>query len=230
MRTSENIDKLIEALSKAMGVINNPEKNKKVTIYPKTGKAYGWLYADLPDTFDAVKKAYSENGLFHSTAMRRESGYTLIVARIFHKSGQWMESEMDLPKSQDAKDIAGNITYFTRYLFTALAGLAADQDLDNGPNEEGDAEYENQKKVVPPPSNGPKIQPIGNSPQPVRHPSLEQLKNLQQLAHSRGIQDQALRSMVSKFGRESSKDLTIEEFNELYSEVFALEGEFAKTL
>lgn len=148
MKTSEQIEKLAEALSKAQGQMENPEKNRKATIKgeTKTGKPfeYSYNYADLPATIDAARKALSENGLSHFATLHENGEDVIMTMRLMHSSGQWIESGLSLTGSDD-KTLAASQTFCRRYLFMALTGIAGDEDTD-GPME---GQYRDRKPLTP---------------------------------------------------------------------------------
>lgn len=159
MKTSEQIDKLAEALSKAQGSFQNPEKNKTATIPMKAGGKYSYDYADLPESLNVTRKALSENGLSHlcTVSYIGDEGIPMLLGRLLHSSGQWVESEFLLPNSPDPKLIAASMTYGRRYLFNALTGIAADDDIDAG---EDNVEYKPKpKKII-----------TASDPQPIANP------------------------------------------------------------
>lgn len=144
MKTSEQVNELFTALAKAQGEMKNPEKNKTATIPTKAGGSYSYNYADLPVTYDVAREALSKNGLSHFAATSMVDGCLVLQMRVAHSSGQWVESEVALPDSGDPKSLAANLTYFRRYLFTAIVGLAADEDTDSDP-ENDSAKYQDRK-------------------------------------------------------------------------------------
>lgn len=148
MRTSDQINEISAALAKAQGVMKNPEKNKRATIPTKTGGGYSYDYADLPSTFDTVRRELSEHGIMHTSAPRFVDGQYVLFSRLSHASGQWIEAEWPLPNVSDPKQLAGAITYGTRYLFNSLCGIAGDDDLDSEP-ESPSARYESKKVSKP---------------------------------------------------------------------------------
>src|SRR5882724_75852 len=147
MITSQSIAQLAEALAKAQGEMKNPEKNKTATIPMKSGGKYSYNYADLPSTIDCVRSALSKNGLSHVSSLNFGDKGLYLSMRLIHCSGEWIESEYGLPNNLDDKAIASSMTYGRRYLFIALVGVAADDDLDDQPENDG-VKYEN-RDVVP---------------------------------------------------------------------------------
>ena len=144
MRTSDQLDKIAEALAKAQGSMKNPEKNQTAVIPHTKGGQHSYNYADLPITFDTARKSLAENGICHSFGIIEMSDHALCTCRLIHISGQWIESELRLPGNDDIKGFAANLTYLRRYLFSALIGVAGDDDMDSEP--EPGAKYEPRVK------------------------------------------------------------------------------------
>lgn len=150
MRTSTEINLISEALAKAQGELKNPEKNQTAKIPTKTGGSYSYNYADLPHTLDTIRGPLAKHGLSHTAGIDfAGTGGNLLTVRLLHVSGQWIESEVGLPASNDPKSLAANLTYFRRYLLTALVGIAADDDLDSEP-EAPQATYQSRGKPTQP--------------------------------------------------------------------------------
>lgn len=156
MKTSLDTNAIATALAKAQSVMRNPEKNRTAVIPTKDGRKYTFSYADLPSTYDTNRKVLAENGLSHSFGTKCESDKTIAVCRLEHASGQWYESELELPKSMDIKGLAGNLTYLRRYLYNGLVGVAGDDDVDGEP-EAAEAKYPHKEK-----------QPVKMAPVPVK--------------------------------------------------------------
>lgn len=127
-RTSEQTDEIVAALAKAQGEMEIPVKNQTAVIPMKAGGTYSFKYADLAEIQRVAKKPLADSGIAHTSAV---NGGWLFVRLM--KGNQWLESSIQLPGTGDPKVFAGNITYFRRYLFTALTDLAADDDLDDSP-------------------------------------------------------------------------------------------------
>jgi len=132
MKTSDHINELVTALSKAQGEMTNPEKNKTAKIPTKSGSSFSYDYADLPSMIDHAKTILQKNGLSHFATLDYEDGVQCIVMRLAHNSGQWVESTWVIHnQNHDPKVIAAEITYARRYLFQSLIGVAAEEDLDH---------------------------------------------------------------------------------------------------
>ncbi len=141
MLTSESITNIAKALAAAQGEMKNPEANEEVKVYAKkeSGGAllYSYKYATLPKCFDAVRVPFLKNGLSHSAAVvLGEKGADLVV-RITHESGEWYQASVPLRGGADDKSRAGEITFWKRYLFNGLAGIAGDDDIKEENGERG---------------------------------------------------------------------------------------------
>lgn len=123
MKTSETITKLIEALCKAQGFIDSAKKNKKNPHFRSN-------YADLMQVFEACREALSTHDLAVTQTTRFDSGMHFLETTLFHKSGEWMRSEMLLPNCARPQEMGSALTYFRRYSLMALLGIAPDDDDD----------------------------------------------------------------------------------------------------
>jgi len=224
MRTSDQINELSAALAKAQGSMKNPEKNKRATIPTKTGGGYSYDYADLPSTFDTVRKQLSENGIMHTSAPRMVDGHYVLFSRLSHSSGQWIEAEWPLPNAQDPKQLAGSITYGTRYLFNSLCGIAGDDDLDDTP-EHPLAKYE--KRPASKPTTASVATPKAVASEPVEasqgHADLGaptsqepgRFTLLAKLRESPWPKEHLVKYCVDVFGKADSKSLSSQELAQL---------------
>jgi hypothetical protein len=134
MKTSESIAQIAAALAAAQGEMKNPDAHKIVQVQTRDGRNYSYRYAPLPDCFDINRAVLSKYGLSHFSATEETAdGRQRIALRLSHKSGEWIESSLLLPPAGDPKSMAGNLTYFRRYLFNGLTGIAGDEDQDGEP-------------------------------------------------------------------------------------------------
>ncbi len=141
MLTSASVTNIATALAAAQGEMKNPEANEEVKVYAKKesggGLLYNYKYATLPKCFDAVRAPFAKNGLSHASAILLKDQGADLVVRITHASGEWYESSVPLSGGGDAKARAGEITFWKRYLFNGLAGIAGDDDLQEENGERG---------------------------------------------------------------------------------------------
>lgn len=122
MKTSEQINEIAAALSKAQGTMKNAHLNK-VNPHFKS------KYADLAGIRDAVTPALSQNGIAVVQGTDFDDGQFVVVTRLVHSSGQWFESRF--PIAIDKPQAMGSAyTYAKRYSLSAICNIAADEDDD----------------------------------------------------------------------------------------------------
>lgn len=138
MRTSEQTDQLATALAVAQGEMKNATLNK---INPH----FKSKYADLAGIRDATIPHLAKNGLSVAQGTELDGERLLVVTRLMHKSGQWVESRF--PIAIAAPQAMGSAyTYAKRYSLSAMCGIAADED--------DDANAAQDTKPAMSPSNG----------------------------------------------------------------------------
>jgi hypothetical protein len=126
-------DKLTEALAKAQGEMHNATLNK-VNPHFKS------KYADLPTIRDATIPILAKHGLSVTQFTRVREGQTLVlVTRLSHSGGGFIEGEYPLPYQVDKPQAMGSaMTYARRYGLAAMCGIAAEEDDDaNAAEDEG---------------------------------------------------------------------------------------------
>ena len=150
MQTSESIVNLVKALAAAQGEMKNPECNETVNVTMKAGGTYSYKYATLPKCFDAVRAPFKAHGLSHGSTLCAGE----LTVRIFHESGEWIQSSMPLDLKLAPKDLAGDVTFWKRYLFNGLAGIAGDDDIQEENGERGPPKgAQNERKPAAPKSS-----------------------------------------------------------------------------
>lgn len=194
MKTSESIAQISAALAAAQGEFKNPEANKLVSVNTRDGRNYSYHYAPLPSVFDATRAAMAKNGLSHFCATGMdEQGRMILSCRIAHKSGEWIEASLPLPAAQDPKAMASNLSYYRRYLFNGLVGIAGDEDQDGEP----------EAGRSPGRSNpGANAGASGNPPKPAAPGvvSEAQLKRLFAISSRVGLSDEQVKSIAVGLG------------------------------
>lgn len=123
---------LFAALAKAQGEFKAIEKNREVQIQMRSGGSFKFRYADLEEIISKTRPALAANGLSLFQTLDTAADGALLCCVLAHSSGASVRSEHKLPKNLDAdpKTFGATISYFRRYLVTALLGVAADDDLD----------------------------------------------------------------------------------------------------
>lgn len=115
---------LAAAMATAQSEMNNAPFNK-VNPHFKS------KYADLASIRDATLPSLNKHGLalFQFTQVR--DGELILITRLQHSSGEYLESEYPLPTQLDKPQIMGSaFTYAKRYSWSAMCGIAADEDDD----------------------------------------------------------------------------------------------------
>lgn len=124
MKTSEQINDLIPALTSFQAEVEAASKDRKNPHFKSN-------YADLTSIWNAIRPALAKNQLAVVQAPSFEGDRVVITTRLFHKSGQWIESSMSAKPQQDTPQAIGStITYLKRYVIAAMLGVVADDDDD----------------------------------------------------------------------------------------------------
>lgn len=124
MTTSEQINELATALTKAQAAMKNATLNK-VNPHFKS------KYADLAGIRDTVIPALTANGIaVVQTLDSTGEGHHFLLTRLLHTSGQWIESLCPIPNGGDMQKMGSAITYARRYSLSAICGISADEDDD----------------------------------------------------------------------------------------------------
>lgn len=126
MKKSESVKEIAAALSLFQSEVNNP---KNISNNP----FFNSKYAPLDEVINTIREPLSKNGLSFTQEPSSEDGNIVsMVTTIFHKSGEWLESEKlrlknDKPTAQGA---GSSITYARRYQLSAMLGIASENDDD----------------------------------------------------------------------------------------------------
>ena len=121
MKTSENINELATALSKAQSEMTGAVKSTK-NFFKST-------CSDLASVCAAISKPFSDNGLSFIQSPEFSEQHIQVVTRIMHSSGQWIEGVVTLPPTKnDAQGYGSAITYGRRYGLQAMAGVPSVDD------------------------------------------------------------------------------------------------------
>ena len=99
----------------------------------KTGGTYNFRYADLEEIIAKTRPALSANGLALIQPMSITGSDARLTCELVHKEGGRIVSEISIPHPhsiQDPKQFGATVSYFRRYMVTAMLGVAADDDLD----------------------------------------------------------------------------------------------------
>ncbi len=120
MKTSENINDIAAALTKAQTLFTQPKKSK-------TNPHFKNRYAELVDVIEATKEGLSKCDL--SIVQGVED--LKLKTRVLHKSGQWIETETPLfLDKQNMQGVGSSLTYARRYALSAILNVSSDEDDD----------------------------------------------------------------------------------------------------
>ncbi len=135
MRTSETFAELAAALVAVQAEIEPAPKDSTNPHFKST-------YADLASVWKACRSALAKYGLAVVQSPTFDGNRVVLITRLIHKSGQWIENELSIKPQQDtAQGIGSCITYARRYSLAAMVGVVADEDDDgheasrNGPQQ-----------------------------------------------------------------------------------------------
>lgn len=158
MNTSEQINELAAALASAQAKFPTIKNDSTAKIQTTKGGEYSYSYATLAATLEKVREHLAANGLAVSQFPETVDGAMILTTRLFHKSGQWLETVMSLAANTgDIKAVGSAITYARRYAIMAVLGLATDDDDDDG-----DSAGKVQPKSKPAPTATAQPQPGWN--------------------------------------------------------------------
>lgn len=120
MKTSESLVKLSEAMVKA-------QKQIKHAIKDRQNPHFKNQYATLESVIDASKDALLDQGIFVTQAVTKED---LLITRLQHTSGEYIESEMVLRfDRENMQGMGSSITYARRYSLASMLNISqADDD------------------------------------------------------------------------------------------------------
>lgn len=207
---SEQINEIATALSKTQGEIKNAKMD---TINPH----FKSKYADLASVWDSCREPLSKNGLSITQVFIFMDG-TYLETTLMHTSGQWISSILPIqPVRNDPQGVGSAITYMRRYALSAIVGIAPEDD-DDGNDSSRSLQKEEYNYRAPQGPTGKTVIPPKPMPQAEvsKHPTEPQLKRLFAIVHAHGLSNDEIKEMIKKdYKIESSKELTIEQYNEL---------------
>ena len=138
MKTSEQLNELISALLKV------DIKNVKKDATAK-GKNFSYDYATLDNVIYVSKDELTKNGLVFIQGTNVDN---VLVSRIFHTSGQWIETETKLIGATDMQQLGSAITYARRYAQLSMLNLSTTEDDDAQSISKNKIEEENLDKTI----------------------------------------------------------------------------------
>lgn len=103
-------------------------------VIAKDTEAYQYKYAPLEKMLSIINPALHAQGLVQSQTFRHEEGKTILVTKLYHKSGAALTSELPLPEptnkgKNEMHTWGGVITYSRRYAIKLILGMEPDMDM-----------------------------------------------------------------------------------------------------
>ncbi len=127
MTKSESIAGLSAALAQAQGVMKGALKDSANPFFKSR-------YADLASVVEAIRAAFSANGLSYiQTVEPSDKDEVRVETTLLHSSGEWISCGiLSLPVSKiDAQGYGSALTYARRYSLSAAVGVAPEDDDGN---------------------------------------------------------------------------------------------------
>lgn len=213
MNKSESIKELSIALAKFNGEVSKIAKDKSNPFFKNT-------YATLDSIIDEVRPVLTANGLSIMQLPSGDGEHAIIKTLLLHTSGEWIESEplVMKPVKNDPQAIGSCITYARRYSITSFLSLNTGEDDDgNG------ASHKPQVKPV----STPKPQTSNYTPKAETKPTTatDEQKGLITTAQAKrlfaisGGNSELVRTILTKHGYSSSKDIKTSDYELLSKEI-----------
>ena len=127
MNKSESIAGLAAALASAQGSMKGAIKDSANPFFKSK-------YADLASVVEAIRAAFSANGLSYiQTLEPSDKDEVRVETTLLHSSGEWISCGiLSLPVSKvDAQGYGSALTYARRYSLSAAVGVAPEDDDGN---------------------------------------------------------------------------------------------------
>jgi hypothetical protein len=129
MKTSDSIVRIAPAFVAALGAVRDVVKDTKNDFG-------GYKYATLDAVTAMARPVLAANGLAVTQEVTESEHAVRIATRIWHVSGEWIESDPlplaieDRKGMTHAQAIGSTITYGRRYALQAMLGITAEADDD----------------------------------------------------------------------------------------------------
>lgn len=220
MRMSEQCGELAKALAAAQSKMAPPVKDKTAKIQGKDGKpGREYHYADISTVIDATREELAKNGLAISQTTRSvyNGGLFLgteLVTILLHSSGQFLESDYFIPRTDSAQQFGGQLTYHRRYQLCSVLGIAAESD-DDAQEEQQPKGQQWQGQGSQPAQQQQQARPVGNPNNNVQRISEKQAQRMWAIArqHSWDYNVHVKAYIKAAWGVESHQDLNWDQYD-----------------
>lgn len=208
MKTSEQINELADALAKAQGEIEN-------AVADSTNPHFKSKYADLASVRAAIQGPLSKNGLAILQMPISRGNERLLVTRLMHRSGQWIEDECALLVDKPTMQGLGSaISYAKRYSLAAITGVAERDD-------DGNEAEKHPKKP-----EAPSVKPNDAKPKETTKVGISEPQRKLLWARLKGLNysdEEAKQFLINASGKQSSKEYTREDFERVLNAIDEIE-------
>lgn len=104
-----------------------------LTTVEKGRQAYNFKYADLATIWEMIRRPLTDNGLSVTQLVNTENDKTYLITRLMHISGDAIESKALMEYApKKVTEFGALITYYRRYMLSAMLGIVSDEDIDDG--------------------------------------------------------------------------------------------------
>lgn len=125
MRSSEQIDKIAQALAKVQSELQS-------VLTDSTNPHFKSKYASLEAVWDTVRGPLTQNGIAVTQPIAYDPGFNGVIVQtvLMHESGQWIASDVPMPTAKlTPQEVGAVISYGRRYGLAAMVGVTqADDD------------------------------------------------------------------------------------------------------
>lgn len=117
---------LFTALAKAQGEIENAKKDTANAFFKSK-------YADLASVINAAKKPLADNGLSILQLTDTINDKLVLITQLSHSSGQFIRGyyPISIPLNATSQAVGSALTYARRYAYSAIIGIAQEDDDGN---------------------------------------------------------------------------------------------------
>lgn len=210
MKTSQDITEITKALVAFHSEVGRIQKDG-------TNPHLRNRYATIDQIIEEIRPILASHGLFiMQLPTNSEAGEIQMTTRIYHTSGQWMQSPTLTinPQKKDAQGIGSAITYARRYSLTSFLGLNTGED-DDGHRASGGGHGQARQQY-----RG-KQQAGKGQPQPVQRtrmekdPLTEKKRAILTACHAKGLTDQQAAKVVTTLLKRDSNNMTMQEAGQI---------------
>jgi hypothetical protein len=137
MERTDQINELAQALAAASAEFAAIPADHTADIQGREGRAsYSYRYATLQACIAATRPALAKNGLsvIQLVETNPDSGFITLTTLLAHKSGQYIKTWFIVSSGgeKDPKAVGAAIAYVRRWTYSAILGLAADDEAGGG--------------------------------------------------------------------------------------------------